>query len=91
MSYIICFWDKSRLQVNNEIGGKLKDAIRAESIKTFELGLSMYSVSGVEKIIPKEEAWNIFPADWEILKNMEDRQPNEATLEALGSGQKLFK
>lgn len=90
MSYIICFWDKSKLQVTDEVGEKLKEAIRTESIKTFELGSSMYAVGGVEKIIPKEEAYNTFPEQWEQFKQMEDKKPNAETLKALGGETKFL-
>lgn len=73
MSYIICFWDKSKIQVDEETGVKLKEAISAETIKTFELNASLYSVAGIEKIIPKDEAFDVYPLEWELLKKMNDR------------------
>ena len=85
MSYIICFWDKSKLQVSDDLGEKLKAAITAESIKTFELGSSLYSVSGVEKIIPKDEAYRTFADEWQTLKELEDKQSNGKYLPALES------
>ena len=73
MSYIICFWDKSKIQVSDEVGEKLK-VIRAEGIiKTFELGPGQYSIRGVDKIIPKADAFDVFPSEWEYLKSLEDR------------------
>jgi len=85
MSYIICFWDKSKIQVSDLVGEKLKEAVRTQSIKTFEIGASLYSVGGIEKIITKEEAWEAFPMDWERLKDMEDRTPNAGSLPSLAS------
>lgn len=83
MSYIICFWDKSKIQVTNTMGEKLKEAIRTESIKTFDLGGNLYAVGGVEKIILKSDAFDVFPSEWEQLKNMEDKM---GVLPALGDG-----
>lgn len=83
MSYIICFWDKSKLQVSNEIGEKLQNAIMSESIKNFKLGANLYAVSGVEKIITKDEAYNVFPTETEHLSKLEDRLPTSETLIAL--------
>lgn len=89
MSYILCFWDKSKIQVSDSVGNKLKEAIRSESIKTFELGSSLYSISGIEKIIPKDEAWTTFPTEWESLKDMEERIPSERTMIEIGENNKL--
>lgn len=87
MSYIICFWDKSRIQVSDEVGDKLKEAILTESSKGFELGSNLYMNSGVEKIITKQEAFAVYPAEWEHLKEMEDiRPPNHNR--RLGDGKK---
>lgn len=80
MSYIIVFWDNSRLQVSDEIGVKLKQAIRKEAIKTFELGNSLYSVSGINKIIPKKEAYTTFPSDWGFLNAMIDALPSKEVI-----------
>ena len=88
MSYIICFWDKSRLQVDDSVGEKLKNAIRSQSIKTFDLGNNLYFVSGVEKIITKEESFNVFPGDWEQLTKLEDRSPTKETMTALEEANK---
>lgn len=74
-NYIICFWDKSKIQVSEEMGNKLKQAIATESIKTFEIGNSLYAVSGVEKIIPKEEAYLVFPEENGYLQTLETKQP----------------
>lgn len=77
MSYIICFWDKSKRQVSNEVGEKLKEAISSESIKTFEFGNSLYVVAGVEKIIPKISAYEVFPTEYAFLQSMEDEHTTE--------------
>jgi len=73
MSYIICFWDKSKLQVSDLTAKILKQAISEEVIKTFEIVDSLYAVGGVEKIIPKDEAYEVFPAEFERLKSLEDK------------------
>lgn len=84
MSYIISFWNKSRIQISNEAAETLKQAISSESIKTFEIGKNLYAVSSVEMIIEKEEAWRVFSEAWQELKNLEDSQLSNdlKTLEA---------
>jgi hypothetical protein len=74
-NYIICFWDKSKIQISEEMGIKLIKAIQTETIKTFQIDKSLYAVGSVEKIIPKEEAYLIFPDDNELLQRMEIKQP----------------
>ncbi len=88
MSQIICFWDKSKIQVDDNTGGKLKAAIVAQTIKNFVLDGNLYAVGGVEKIIDKNEAFNVFPTEWEQLSNMEDRLPTKETMQALEEGNK---
>ena len=88
MSYLICFWDKSKIQVNEETANKLKYAISNKLIDNFTIGDSLYAVGGVEKIIPKYEAFDIFPSEFESLKAMEDKT---ATLPALTDGKNLLK
>lgn len=68
--YIICFWDKSKIQVSYETGEKLKSALRSGEIKTFEIGNDFYMVSGIEKIITKYKAYDVFPEQFELLKEM---------------------
>lgn len=80
MSYIICFWDKSRVQVSDETGDQIKNAILTESSKGFELGRNLYMNSSVEKIITKEEAYNVYPADFEQLSKLEDNIPQRGLL-----------
>lgn len=87
MSQLICFWDKSKIQVNDDIGEKIKQAILTDSIKGFMIAGNFYAVGGVEKIISKADAYDIFPAEFETLKAMEDKS---ATLPALSNGQKLL-
>ena len=77
MSYIICFWDKSKLQVSDETAEKLKAAISAEQIKTFELGAGLYAVGGVEKIITKDQAYDTFPTEFALLSSLEDKPTND--------------
>lgn len=77
MSFIICFWDKSKIQISDEIADKLKTGIESGEIKYFRLNESLYAIAGVEKIIPKEEARQSFPEDWEYFKTMEDAKPGE--------------
>ena len=55
---------------------KLKEAIAAEVIKFFMIDKSLYAVSGVEKIIPKEEAYIVFPEANDYLQRMETKQPS---------------
>lgn len=88
MSYIICFWDKSKLQVSDETGAKLQAAIISESIKNFKLGANLYAVGGVEKIIDKYTAFDVFPSEYEMLNGLEDLTTND--LPALDSGQTLL-
>ncbi len=83
MSYIICFWDKSKIQVNEIIGEKLKQAIKEGRIEHFELGQSLFSVKEVAKIVSKDEAYAYFPSEFAYLNTMEDRKPNEETLKKL--------
>jgi hypothetical protein len=75
-NYIICFWDKSKIQISEEMGSKLIQAIQTETIKTFQIDKSLYAVGSVEKIIPKEEAYLVFPDDNELLQRMETKQPS---------------
>lgn len=72
MSSIICFWDKSKLQVSDTIANKLKIAIKDGSIKYFNLEGNLYAVGGVEKIITKDKAFEIFPDEWQQLSGMKD-------------------
>jgi len=77
MSYIICFWDKSKLQVADELAKKLMAGIDGGEVKNFILNESLYAVGGVEKIIPKEEARRAFPEDWGYFNEMEDAKPGQ--------------
>ena len=70
MSDIICFWDKSKIQVTTETGKKLKQAILDNSIKNFVLSDNLYSVAGIEKIIDKGTAYETFPTENEYLKEL---------------------
>jgi len=72
MSFLIVFWDKSKIQISDSTAEKLKEAIGAEKIKTFEIGRNLYSVSAVEKIITKEDAYDTFPKEWDKLQTMKD-------------------
>lgn len=74
--YIICFWDKSKIQVSYETGEKLKSALRSGEIKTFEIGNDFYMVSGIEKIITKYKAYDVFPEQFELLKEMSSEEIN---------------
>ncbi len=77
MSYIICFWDKSKIQVSEDLAKKLMGAIQAEEIKHFTLNESLYFIGSVEKIIPKEEARRAFPQDWEYFNEMSDAKSGQ--------------
>lgn len=70
-TYIICFWDKSKLQVSWETGEKLKEIILNNSAKNFMLFDNLYSIAGIEKIIDKDTAYEVFPSEYEFLKNLE--------------------
>ncbi len=74
-NYIICFWDKSKIQIAEDMAIKLMAAIEAETIKTFSIDGNLYATGGVEKIIKKEEAYQAFPDDNERLQRMETKQP----------------
>lgn len=82
MSYVICFWDKSKLQVTDTVGKKLQDAIMSEEIKNFKLGENLYAIGGVEKIISKDEAYNVFPGEYEVLNSLEDKTISLPKLES---------
>jgi len=77
MSYILVFWDKAMLQISDEAAKTLMTAIQAETIKTFTLDQSLYSVAGVNKIIPKDEARKSYPDDWTYFNEMEDAKPGQ--------------
>ena len=77
MSYIICFWDKSKLQVSDILANKLMAGIEGGQIKNFIINESLYAVGGVEKIVPKDEARRAFPEDWEYFNSMEDAKAGE--------------
>jgi hypothetical protein len=81
MSYIVCFWDKSKLQVSDEVGEKLQIAKISNEVKDFYLDKGLYSFSGIDKIIPKYDAFDIFPSEFEFLKSMEDKTSNLLKLE----------
>lgn len=74
MSYMIIFWDEQRIQVKDETAAKLQTAIQQGIISHFQLGASLYSVKGVNKIVPKYEAYDIFPEDYESLQRMVDTE-----------------
>jgi hypothetical protein len=80
MNYIICFWDKSKIQITEEMANLLKEAIKNESIKSFTIEDSLYAVGGVEKIIPKDEAYRVFPEQNEIFQRMELKIPSALKL-----------
>lgn len=75
MSQIIVFKNKHKLQVEDSIGEKLKNTMFNDEIKVFRLAEGVYSLSGVDMIIPKQEAFDAFPQEWERLKSMEDILP----------------
>lgn len=89
MNYIICFWDKSKIQISEDMATKLKEAIQSELIKTFTIENSLYSVSGVEKIIPKDEAYQIYPEENYHLQELVTKQSSENFIR-LNSGTKLI-
>lgn len=74
-NYIICFWDKSKIQIDEDMATKLKQAIVSESIKFFMIDDSLYAIAGVEKIITKDEAYLVFPEHNEQLQRLETKQP----------------
>ena len=82
MSYLICFWDKSKIQVNEETAKKLQHAITNKLIDNFIIAGNFYAVGGVEKIISKSDAYDVFPTETEQLKNMEDKTAILPKLEA---------
>lgn len=77
MSYIIVFWDKSKLQISDEMATRLMGAIQSGELKHFGLNQSLYSIAGVDKVITKEEARRVFPEDWVQFNGMEDSKANE--------------
>lgn len=89
MSYIVCFWDKSRLQVSDDMGEKLKFAKENKTHEVFTLQGSQYSITGIDKILKKNKAFDVFPADWDYLKNLTDELPEQEFLK-LNSDKKLL-
>lgn len=89
MSYVICFWDKSKVQVEDNVADVLKKLILAEQIKNFELGQNMYAVSSVEKIITKQDAYDTFPDQWQQLQDLTDIQPPNNSIQLNGGEKKL--
>lgn len=81
MSYIICFWDKSKLQVSTKTGERLKQGVKSGDIKNFELEGGLYSIAGIEKIITKGQAYETFPTEGEYLKELEDTASDEENKE----------
>ena len=75
-NYVICFWDKSKIQITGEMALKLQEAILNDAIKVFKVDQSLYAVGSVEKIIPKEEAYMTFPDDNEYLQRLETKHPS---------------
>jgi hypothetical protein len=74
-NFIICFWDKQKIQITEDMAKKLQEAILNDTIKVFKIDESMYAVRGVEKIIPKEEAYLVFPEENGYLQTLETKQP----------------
>jgi len=72
MSYIIVFDDRSKIQVSDEVGERIKAARRSRTLENFEIGRSQYSEKSIRKIITKEEAYDTYPTEWEMLKEMAD-------------------
>lgn len=81
MSDIICFWDKSKIQVTAETGKKLKQAILDNSVKTFMLSDNLYSIAGIEKIVDKGTAYSIFPTENDYLKELSNDLTSEESKE----------
>lgn len=91
MSYVICFWDKSKIQVSDADAAKIKAVIQSEKYSTITLGNNLYAVKGIEKIITKDEAYEVFPEEWNRLGNMQDLPPSSSTdSNILDSGNKLL-
>lgn len=90
MSYIIAFKDKSKLQIEDHMAKVLMEAILEGEIKNFELGGELYSVSGIDKIVSKQRAYDIFPTDWEYLQTLEDIKPQRQEA-LLSSGEGVVK
>ena len=87
-SFIICFWDKSKIQITEDMATKLQEAILNNTIKVFKIDESLYAVGSVEKIIPKEEAYLVFPDDNELLQRMGTKQPSFSVKLAENNNQK---
>ncbi len=85
--YIIEFWDKSKIRITEDMATNLKAAIQADSIKHFMLDSSLYAVSGVEKIIPVEEAYLVYPEENQRFQTMETKKPSDNFIK-LGNNQK---
>ena len=58
----------------DETARKLQLAIQAGQISHFQLGDGLYAVKGVNKIVNKHEAYEIFPEDYESLREMRDTE-----------------
>ncbi len=82
MSYIICFKNKAKIQVDEITGVKLKEAKANQTAETFEIENDLFSLSGIDMIVNKTNSFNYFPFDWELLKSMEDKKANISYLES---------
>ena len=83
MSYLLIFWDGQRIQVSDQIAERLK-ILRREGVESFELGSGSYAMKGINKIVHKQEAYNIFPGDYESLREMEDTNSADEQLKLSG-------
>lgn len=72
MSYIIGFFNKSKIQVSDEVGIKLQDHWLNGDLKAFRVNGEAYAFSGIEAIVSKDKAYAIFFKDFEQLNQMED-------------------
>lgn len=86
MSYVIGFADDSKIQVSDGTGEKLKIILLEGKLTFFELAGEVFKTSSVMKVVTKQTAFDTWPKDWELLKNMEDTLTSEE-LKQLGSGQ----
>lgn len=80
-SFIVVFKNRFKIQVSAAVAEKLKIAKRSDSVKTFEIGENLYSISSIDMIVTKEKSYDIFPDQWSLLGNLTDEPVNAEILQ----------
>lgn len=87
MSYIAICWDGEKIQLNDEMGEALQKAKREGVVATVQIGKNCYSVAGINKVIEKDKAYQVYPDEWDFLSRMQD-EPAFLSRLGLDNGQK---